>query len=240
MAEFRSFIEAKLRFHRGNDEDWPGRNIAPGGNMAVAVPPGGKYIEIGKTHGAASHAIKHMKEIDPEFWGRIVKRTVSAIGELYKSGNVDFVDKRGNMWRQFDDIGEAQAADCLDAYNDVLENDEERPPEMDQAMRPILDDLANRYVGRILQMMDEAEDADKPLYSFNELDTIRYIGRERNGKDGMVVIYADLADGLVAIGDGAAFRTMHKVTVADPLRYVINNHPPTNRRTYSILMQHAK
>ena len=67
---FREFIIDELSFQKGSDQDYPaGMN-----NGVLLFNPTEQYIKQGETHGIISHAIKHLKDFDGNYYSHVVEK----------------------------------------------------------------------------------------------------------------------------------------------------------------------
>jgi hypothetical protein len=154
MIKLKDLISEDIDFKHGNDSDRP-----TGANSVVVFDPNDDYTVKGKTHGLASHAIKHLHEFNPESFSKII----GAVRQIIEKSD-DVVLKGKNNKAQERTPGQEQfptgtIMNTLDFVNDKIVNGEELNP-TEQKIKKYIDYMVSEYEKIIRLTIDNATDVD--------------------------------------------------------------------------------
>lgn len=116
MISFKEFLqEVNINFAKGYDQDF---TVHPTKVLVFSEKEAQNYKEKGKTHGLMSHAIKHLKEFEPEF---VAQQIALMRSEILKQIKTTFQDVK--VWNYNSGFNKAEGIDALkSASDDVLLN----------------------------------------------------------------------------------------------------------------------
>lgn len=133
-------------FNKAPDNDWYTK-----GKTVIVFHKNEKYIKVGKTHGAQSHAIKHTNEIEPDKFNKIIDQIKSYLKDkrvYYKNRKNEIVDG---------ELTTNTIINTLDMVNDKIMNKQELTPE-GKWLKKKIDEIAEIYRNRLNKFKENSID----------------------------------------------------------------------------------
>lgn len=166
MLTFKEWLnEAAFRFLKAKDQDYTND---PYEVLVFSEEAPDKYEVEGKTHGQMSHAIKHLREFEPEFVEGIVEKVRSTIIAKLREKPHWFC----RVWNVIKGFGKQSGEKAVnfasdDAVLNTLDliNDKnqmgEKLMKLDSSIKPFAVELENRYNEIISNKLDKAVNLNK-------------------------------------------------------------------------------
>lgn len=166
MLTFLQWLsEANFKFQKGKDQDY---TSDPYEVLVFSEKAPDNYEVEGKTHGQMSHAIKHLKEFEPDFVKSIVTKVKNTLKTKLKEKPHWFCKVWHNTKGFEKESGvEAIETASIDAVLNTLDliNDKTQMREnllkLDSSIRPFAVELENEYNNIITKKIDKAVDLNK-------------------------------------------------------------------------------
>lgn len=225
MLSFTKWLtEAAFRFQKGRDQDY---TSDPYEVLVFSETAPDKYEVEGKTHGQMSHAIKHLKEFEPDFVKGVVTKVKNTLKAKLKEKPHWFCKVWHNA-RGFENESGIEAIDkaSVDAVLNTLDliNDKNQMKEtllkLDSSIRPFATELENEYNRIITSKLDKAVDLNKTTLKgdalVKKIKKSPVIQFDCNGKGGgSFTVVLDFTDQSLIIGkrsseDINAVNTMYR------------------------------
>lgn len=225
MLTFSQWLsEANFRFQKGKDQDY---TSDPYEVLVFSEKAPDNYEVEGKTHGQMSHAIKHLKEFEPEFVKSVVTKVKNTLKAKLKEKPHWFCKVWHNAHGFEKESGiEAIEAASIDAVLNTLDliNDKNQMREtllkLDSSIRPFAVELENEYNNIITKKIDKAVDLNKTTLKgdalVKKIKKSSVIQFDCNGKGGgNFTVVLDFTDQSLIIGkrsneDINAVNTMYR------------------------------
>ena len=166
MLTFLQWLsEANFRFQKAKDQDY---TSDPYEVLVFSEQAPDNYEVEGKTHGQMSHAIKHLKEFEPDFVKSVITKVKNTLKAKLKEKPHWFCKVWHNA-RGFEKESGVEAIDnaSVDAVLNTLDliNDKTQMREnllkLDSSIRPFATELENEYNRIISTKIDKAVDLNK-------------------------------------------------------------------------------
>lgn len=167
MKSFTEWLlyEADFKFQKGRDQDYTGD---PYEVLVFSEEAPDNYELEGKTHGQMSHAIKHLREFEPQFVNSIVAKVKNTIKEKLKEKPNWFC----KVWNNLKGFENKEGIDAVnsastDAILNTLDliNDKNQMKEkllkLDSSIKPFAVELEHKYNELISKKIDKAVNLDK-------------------------------------------------------------------------------
>lgn len=210
MKSFLEWLnEAAFRFQKGKDQDY---TSDPYEVLVFSETAPDKYEVEGKTHGQMSHAIKHLKEFEPDF----VKGVITKVKNTLKAKLKEKPHWFCKVWHNVRGFGKLSGIDAIetasvDAVLNTLDliNDKNQMKEnllkLDSSIRPFASELENEYNRIISSKIDKAVDLNKTTLKgdalVKKIKKSPIIQFDCNGKGGgKFTIVLDFTDQSLIIG----------------------------------------
>lgn len=207
---FKSFMQQQkfleeLAFQTGTDQDYP----AGEDSGVIVFDPQERYEIKGKTHGISSHAIKHLKEFDVDYFMYIL----NSVKDFLLKGGKMFLLRRGST-SKISDINDQQIINLLDRVNDKISNHERLlPPEniVSQAIDKITAKYESLIEASLKKQFPVKSDTPRALIQMMLAKdrTLKYIVRERNAD--LTHYYDPVTNGII-IEYAGQVRSMFKLS----------------------------
>jgi hypothetical protein len=201
--------EAAFHFQKGRDQDY---TSDPYEVLVFSEKAPDNYEVEGKTHGQMSHAIKHLKEFEPDFVKSIITKVKNTLKAKLKEKPHWFC----KVWHNVNGFGKESGIEAIDnaSVNAVLNtldliNDKNQMREtllkLDSSIRPFASELENEYNNIITKKIDKAVDLNKTTLKSEALikkikksSVIQFDCAGKGGGDFTVVL--DFTDQSLIIG----------------------------------------
>jgi hypothetical protein len=166
MLTFTKWLtEAAFKFQKGRDQDYTND---PYEVLVFSEEAPENYEVEGKTHGQMSHAIKHLKEFEPDFVKGVVSKVKATLKKKLQEKPHWFCKVWNNM-RGFEKKSGVDAIDSAsqDAVLNTLDliNDKNQMKEgllkLDSSIKPFAVELEHKYNELISHKLDKAVDLNK-------------------------------------------------------------------------------
>lgn len=166
MLSFTQWLlEAAFKFQKAKDQDY---TSDPYEVLVFSETAPDNYEVEGKTHGQMSHAIKHLKEFEPDFVKGIISKVKNTISTKLKEKPHWFC-KIWNNSKGFSKISGIEAVQqaSIDAVLNTLDliNDKNQMKEsllkLDSSIKPFAVELEHEYNRIISSKIDKAVDLNK-------------------------------------------------------------------------------
>lgn len=222
MKTFTEWLsEAAFKFQKGKDQDYTND---PYEVLVFSEQAPDKYEVEGKTHGQMSHAIKHLKEFEPDFVKGVVTKVKSTIRKKLEEKPHWFC-KIWNNIRGFSSISGVKAVDSasIDAVLNTLDliNDKNQMKEplmkLDSSIKPFAVELEHKYNELVSEKIDKAVDLNKLTIKGSSLSkkikksqVVKFDCDGKNG--GKFTVVLDFTDQSLVIGknDMSDVTTMYR------------------------------
>ena len=166
MLTFTKWLtEAAFKFQKGRDQDYTND---PYEVLVFSEEAPDNYEVEGKTHGQMSHAIKHLKEFEPDFVNGIIGKVKTTLKKKLEEKPHWFCKVWNNL-RGFGKKSGVEAIDdaSIDAVLNTLDliNDKNQMKEgllkLDASIKPFAVELEHKYNEIISKKLDKAVDLNK-------------------------------------------------------------------------------
>ena len=166
MLTFTKWLtEAAFKFQKGRDQDYTND---PYEVLVFSEEAPENYEVEGKTHGQMSHAIKHLKEFEPDFVKGVIGKVKTTLRKKLEEKPHWFCKVWNNL-RGFGKKSGVEAIDdaSIDAVLNTLDliNDKNQMKEgllkLDASIKPFAVELEHKYNEIISKKLDKAVDLNK-------------------------------------------------------------------------------
>lgn len=165
MKTFTEWLNEDFKFQKGRDQDYTGD---PYEVLVFSEESPEDYEIEGKTHGQMSHAIKHLKEFEPQFVNGIINKVKTTIKNKLKEKPHWFC----KIWNNFRGFSKKSGVDAVDsASNDAILNTldmindknqmKEKLLKLDSSIKPFAVELEHKYNELIDEKIAKAIDLNK-------------------------------------------------------------------------------
>jgi hypothetical protein len=196
MIKLKDLLSEDIAFKHGRDSDRP-----TGAKSVVVFNPSDTYDIKGKTHGLASHAIKHLHEFNPESFSKIagaVRQIIEKSSDAILLGKNNQPQDRPHGQDQYT-VG--SIINTLDFINDKVVHGEELNS-TEQQIKKYIDRMTSEYEKIVMTTINTAVDVDKMKTAQdikNTLNTNGAISFYVIARGEYVYAYANLMSGMIIL-----------------------------------------
>lgn len=222
--------EAKFKFVVGKDQDYTGDPMEV---LVFSEQEPDEYIMQGKTHGQMSHAIKHLREYDPEAVKGVLAKAKKMLWNFLDK-NPSYFCKVWSEGRGFSEVsGKKALASCdelvlLNTMDIVNDKNQMKTPfsAVDARLKTFAAELEKKYNSLISSKIDKAVNLEQIKNEHKLLDAsqkakiVHFEAEDRNG--GKFLVWIDFTDRTLIIGrqmpKGTVIKTMYRINSAGSTR----------------------
>ena len=229
---FKEWIEQlyeakyEFNFRKGQDQDYTG---SPDEVLVFSEKEPDEYQVRGKTHGQMSHAIKHLREFEPEYVKSVLDKARNVIFKFLQRRPQYFCkiwsETRGfSEYSGMEALNHCDSMSLLNTLDIVNDKNQTKTPftKIDGQLKQFGSELEKRYNEIISKKINSAYNLDKQRdgdykRTIAKNQIISFSAISRNGK-GMNV-WLDFKDGSIIIGNKSnngeqEIRTMYRLNNA--------------------------
>lgn len=208
----------ELDFVKSKDKDWPSKS-----NSVILFDKGDTYKLKGKTHGLASHAIKHLEEFRPS----VVNNIINQLYNYITGQNFYILSKKSKKIIKGRSISKNQIINTLDRVNDKIINNQPLTKE-EEHITQFVNKLKDSYEQHIINFIENTTNVDKYTYSYlikNKPTKISFTAEEKGDK---IKLHIDLNNLIYCVEGKKGIKTMFKYKTLNKLLEKVFNKTIVN------------